>query len=69
MKPSKLRSEIRKYMARNEKTATHVASETQQSLSSVQRFLSGETERPHELSVAAYLRLLADEQKPEGARA
>ena len=69
MKPSKLRSDLKKYMAVHGLSATDVASRTHLSVSSVSRFISGEIEEPHQVAQDAYRRLLADEQKPEGARA
>jgi transcriptional regulator with XRE-family HTH domain len=60
MKPNELRSKLKKYMAVQELTVTDVAARTHMSVTTVSRFVSGETEKPHQLAVDAFLSLLSN---------
>jgi hypothetical protein len=61
MKPS----ELRKWMAINEKSPTDVASLTRVALTTVQRFLSGEIKNPQPRTLEAFKNLLAGKEAPD----
>lgn len=59
MKNNRLRNELKKWMALHEKTATDVAKLTHVADTTIQRFISGETEAPHALVVDSIKNLIA----------